>query len=46
MTGVRFPAGAENFSPRHRVQTNSGAHLVSYTMGTGGSYPEGKAAEA
>jgi hypothetical protein len=46
MVGVRFPAGAGNFSLRHRVQTGSGAHPTSYRMGTGGSFPGGKAAEA
>jgi hypothetical protein len=38
MIGVRFPAEAGNFSLRHRVQTGSGAHPVSYPMGTGGSF--------
>jgi hypothetical protein len=46
MIGVRFPAGAGNFSVRHHVQTGSGAHPTSYPMGTGGSFPEGKAAGA
>jgi len=32
--GVRVPAGAGNFSLHHRVQTDSGIHLVSYPMGT------------
>jgi hypothetical protein len=32
---VRFPARAGNFSLHHRVQTGSGAHPVSYPMGTG-----------
>jgi hypothetical protein len=45
MIGVRFPAGEGNFSLRHRVQTGSGAHPASYPMGTGGSFPGGKAAE-
>jgi hypothetical protein len=40
---VRFPAG--NFSVRHRVQNGSGAHPA-YLMGTRGSFPGGKAAEA
>jgi len=35
MLGVRFPAGAGNFC-HHCVQTGSGAHPASYTMGTGG----------
>jgi hypothetical protein len=46
MVGVCFPAGAGNFSLRHRVQTGSGAHPGSYPMGTGGSSPGGKAAGA
>jgi hypothetical protein len=36
---VRFPAGAGNFSLHHRLQNGSGAHPVSYTMGTRGSFP-------
>jgi hypothetical protein len=36
MIGVRFPAGAGNFSFHHLcVQTSSGAHQASYSMGTG-----------
>jgi hypothetical protein len=46
MIGVRIPAGAGNFSLRHRVQTGSGAHPASYPMGTRGSFPGGKAAGA
>jgi hypothetical protein len=46
MNGVRIPAGAGDFSLRHRVQTGSGAHQVSYPVGTGGSFPGGKAAGA
>jgi hypothetical protein len=42
--GIRIPAEAKNFSLRHRVQTGSGAHPASYPMGTGGSFPAGKAA--
>jgi hypothetical protein len=42
----RFPAGAGNFSLHHRVQNGSGAHTASYPMGTRGSFPGGKAAEA
>jgi hypothetical protein len=34
---VRFPAGAENFPPHHPA---------SYSMGTRGSFPGGKAARA
>jgi hypothetical protein len=43
---VRFPAGAGNFSPHHRIQNGSGAHPASYPMGTRGSFPGGKAARA
>jgi hypothetical protein len=42
--GVRFPAGAWNFSLRQRLQTDSGAHAAPYPMGTGGSIPGSKAA--
>jgi hypothetical protein len=31
------------FSTVHRVQTDSGAHPTSYPIGTGGSFPGGKA---
>jgi len=34
---------AKNFSLHHRVQTGSGAHPASCTMGNKGSFPEGKA---
>jgi hypothetical protein len=40
---VRFPAGAEDFSSSLCVQTGSGAHPVSCTMDTGGTFPGGKA---
>jgi hypothetical protein len=40
----RWVAG--NFSLHHRVQDGSGAHPASYPMGTGGSFPGGKAAGA
>jgi hypothetical protein len=40
----RFPAGAGNFSLRHRVQNGSGAYPASYLMGSRGSSPGGKAA--
>jgi hypothetical protein len=43
---VRFPAGAGNFSLHHSVQNGSGAHPASYPMGTGVSFPGGKAAGA
>jgi hypothetical protein len=39
MIGVRFPAGARNFSLRHRVQTGSGAQPASYPTVTRGSLP-------
>jgi hypothetical protein len=42
--GVRFPAGAEDFSSILCVQTGSGAHPASCTMGTGGPFPGGKSA--
>jgi hypothetical protein len=35
MIRFRFPAGARNFSFRHRVQTSSAVHSTSYPMGTG-----------
>jgi hypothetical protein len=40
--GVRSPAEAEDF-PLSCVQTGSGAHSASCTMGTGGPFPGGKA---
>jgi hypothetical protein len=43
---VRFPTGAGNFSLHHRIQNGSGAHPVSYPMGTRGSFPGCKAAGA
>jgi hypothetical protein len=43
---VRFPAVAGNFSFHHRIQNCSGADPASYPMGTGGSFPVGKAAGA
>jgi hypothetical protein len=39
---VRSPTGAD-FSSSPCVQTGSGAHPASYLMGTGGSFPGGKA---
>jgi hypothetical protein len=39
---VRSPTGAD-FSYIPCVQTESGAHLASYPMGTVGSFPGGKA---
>jgi hypothetical protein len=46
MVGVRFPAWAGNFSLRHHVQTDSGAHPASYPMGIGVSFSGGKATGA
>jgi len=43
---VRFPGGAGNFSLHYYVQNGSGANPASYPMGTGGSFPGGKAAGA
>jgi hypothetical protein len=37
--GVRYPAGAKDFSSSLCVQTGSGAHPASCTMGTGGGGP-------
>jgi hypothetical protein len=42
--GVRFPAGAKDFSYSLCVQTGSGVHPASCTMGTGGPFPGGKSA--
>jgi hypothetical protein len=36
---VRFPVQARHFSILHKVQTGSGAHTASYTMGTRGCFP-------
>jgi hypothetical protein len=41
--GVRFPEGAEDFSSSLCVQTGSGAHPASCTMGTGGPFLGSKA---
>jgi len=38
--------GTGKFSLHHCIQTISGAHSASYTMGTRGSFPEDKAAKA
>jgi hypothetical protein len=40
---VRSPAGAKNFSCSLCVQTGSGAHPASCTMGAGGPFPGAKA---
>jgi hypothetical protein len=42
---VRVPVGYAVFTSPHLL-TGSGAHPASYTMGTGGSFPEDKAAGA
>jgi hypothetical protein len=42
--GVRSPAGAKDFSSNLCVQTGSGAHPASCTIGTGGPFPGGKSA--
>jgi hypothetical protein len=34
-SGVRIPVGTRDFALLQKVQTDSGAHLASYTMGTG-----------
>jgi hypothetical protein len=39
---VRSPAGANDFSSSLCVQTGSGAHPASCTMGTGGPFPRDK----
>jgi hypothetical protein len=41
--GVRSPEGAKDFSSILCVQTGSGAHPASCTVGTGGPFPGGKA---
>jgi hypothetical protein len=41
--GVRFRAGAKDFSYSLFVQTGSGAHPASCTMGAGGPFPGAKA---
>jgi hypothetical protein len=41
--GIRSPERAEDFSSNLCVQTGSGAHPASCTMGTGGPFPGAKA---
>jgi hypothetical protein len=41
--GVLSPEGAKDFSSSLCVQTGSGAHPASCTMGTGGPFPGGNA---
>jgi hypothetical protein len=43
--GVRSPAGAKDFSSILCVQTGSGAHPASCTMGTGGKARQGRDAD-
>jgi hypothetical protein len=43
--GVRSHAGARDFSSSLCVQTGSGAHPASCTMGTGGPFPGGKSVD-
>jgi hypothetical protein len=38
-SGVRFPAGAGDFSLLHHVQTGSGANPASFSVSIGGSFP-------
>jgi hypothetical protein len=38
---VRSPTGAEDISSSLCVQTGSGAHPASYSVGTGGPFPRG-----
>jgi hypothetical protein len=40
---VRSPRGAKDFSYNLYLQTGSGVHPASCTMGTGGPFPGGKA---
>jgi hypothetical protein len=40
--GVRSSAGEKDFSSSLCIQTGSGAHPASCTMGTGGPFPGGK----
>jgi hypothetical protein len=42
-TGVRSPAEAADISSSLCVQTGSGAHPASCTLGTGSPFPGGKA---
>jgi hypothetical protein len=43
---VRFQAGGRDFSLLHNTQIVSGAHPISDTIGTVGSFPRGKVAGA
>jgi hypothetical protein len=42
--GIRSSAGAKDFSSNLCVQTGSGDHPASCTMGTGGPFARGKSA--
>jgi hypothetical protein len=42
---VRFPVVAKNYYVLSNVQTTSGAHTVSYAVGTGGASLPGDKAE-
>jgi hypothetical protein len=42
-TEIQSPTEAEDFFSNLCVQIGSGAHPASYTVGTGGSFPGGKA---
>jgi len=46
MVGIRIMAGDGSLSLYHPIQTDSGAHPPSYSMGAGASFPDGKAAGA
>jgi hypothetical protein len=46
VTRVQSPAGAKDFSSNLCVQTGSGAHPASCTMGTGGPFPGSKSGRA
>jgi hypothetical protein len=45
-TGVRFRAGARDFSLLHIAQTDSGTYPASYPVGTVSTFRGGKAAGA
>jgi hypothetical protein len=46
MVSVIFPTGARDLSLFHSIQTGSGIHSASYSMGTGCPLPERKVARA
>jgi hypothetical protein len=41
---IQFLVDARDLSHLHRILTSYGAHLTSYPMWTGGSFPRGKVA--